>query len=179
MANHVYVDNSNYFIEGQRLSAVRTGMALTIADANSQRILDLSWRGDFGRLYEFTGAGKDGRATLYGSRPPQNDTLWGIAQSRGFQVKVFDRSFFTDKEKKVDSSMAVDMIDDLYTLAKDGDEFTLVAGDGDHIPAVEKIVSKGYPVYVVFWTHATARELREIATRFVPLDERLDYLAMR
>jgi len=33
MAELVYVDNSNVFIEGQRVSAVKNGMALDIRDA--------------------------------------------------------------------------------------------------------------------------------------------------
>jgi hypothetical protein len=40
MANHAYVDNSNYFIEGQRASAVKKGMALNFDDAFQQKILE-------------------------------------------------------------------------------------------------------------------------------------------
>lgn len=152
-------------------------MALNFEDAFQQKILDFSWRGDFGRLYEFAGAEKQGRAALYGSRPPQNDSLWGIAESKGFEVKVFDRNIYSDKEKEVDSSIAVDMIDDSYALARAGDEFTLVAGDRDHAPAVRKLVHRGFLVYVVFWSHATARVLRDAASSFVSLDDQLDYLA--
>ncbi|MGH7745105.1 MAG: NYN domain-containing protein [Candidatus Dormibacteria bacterium] len=101
----------------------------------------------------------------------------GIAESQGFEVKVFDRNLCSDKEKEVDSSIAVDMIDDSYALAQPGDEFTLVVGDRDHAPAVRKLVQRAFSVYVVFWSHGTARVLREAASRFVPLDDQIDYLA--
>jgi hypothetical protein len=42
MAEFVYVDNSNVFIEGQRVSAVAKGMAMNIYDAMENRVLDVS-----------------------------------------------------------------------------------------------------------------------------------------
>ena len=40
MAELVYVDNSNVFIEGKRAKAVASGMAMNIYDAMNNRILD-------------------------------------------------------------------------------------------------------------------------------------------
>ncbi len=39
MAELVYVDNSNVFIEGKRVMAVETGAAMNIYDAMNNRIL--------------------------------------------------------------------------------------------------------------------------------------------
>src|SRR5579884_244385 len=98
MATYVYVDNSNVFIEGKRVSAVDRGLALDIWEAHKYNILDNAYKMDFGRLHEFCGATGDGRATLYGSRPPPNDTLWKIAERAGFEVIVYDRNV-ANKEK--------------------------------------------------------------------------------
>ena len=55
------------------------------------------------------------------------------------------------------------------------DEMTLVAGDSDYVPVVND-VSAGFMVHVAFWGHA-AKELREAAARFVPLDDHFDFLS--
>ena len=51
MAEFVYVDNSNVFIEGKMVSAVVRGYALNIWDALENRILDNDYRLDFGKLH--------------------------------------------------------------------------------------------------------------------------------
>src|SRR5262245_50319825 len=92
--NFLYVDNSNVWIEGMHVSAVQTGLAPDIWIAQSEKICDYGWKLDFGRLFEFAGgqASDVGRAVLFGSRPPANDSLWAIAQSRGFEPIVYDRN---------------------------------------------------------------------------------------
>jgi hypothetical protein len=71
MANFLYVDNSNVWIEGMHASAVAKGVAPDIWTAMEHRICDYDWKLDFGRLYEFAGgaASDVGRAVLYGSSP--------------------------------------------------------------------------------------------------------------
>src|SRR5690242_20135661 len=115
MANYLYVDNSNVWIEGMHVAAVENGVAPNIWDALERRICDYSWKIDFGKLYQFAGgeAAEVGRAVLYGSRPPANDSLWLIAKTKGFEVVVHDRNI-ANKEKKVDTSIAADMIADSY-----------------------------------------------------------------
>ena len=178
MACLVYVDNSNVWIEGMHVSAVAKGLALDVWDAQNNRICDNSWQFDFGRLYEFAGGGDVKKAFLYGSRPPPNDSLWAIAKAKGFEVIVFDRNV-ANKEKKIDTQIAADMVEHSFTLAnpKD-DEFTLVAGDTDFVPVIEKLRARGYRVDACFWRHAS-RELKQAATKFVELDPWLDYLALR
>ena len=51
MTLYVYVDNSNIWIEGQRIQAVRQGLAPDIRTAVRNRVL-ARWTYDFGRLYE-------------------------------------------------------------------------------------------------------------------------------
>jgi uncharacterized LabA/DUF88 family protein len=178
MGTLVYVDNSNVWIEGMHVSAVERGLALSVWDAQRDRIVDTSWRFDFGRLYEFAGGTDVKRAFLYGSRPPANDSLWNMARAKGFEVVVFDRNV-ANKEKKIDTQLASDMIEHSYELAKAADDdFTLVSGDTDYVPVIEKLKRRGFKVDVCFWRHAS-RELKQAATRFVELDPWLDYLALR
>lgn len=174
MADWIYVDNSNVFIEGQRVSAVQQGMALDIWDALNNRILDHSYRMSFGKLYEFV-AGTDrtdtARAMLFGSRPPINDAIWTIAERAGFEVITHDRNA-SNREKKIDTGIVSEMMRDAYRNAKQGDIFTLVSGDNDYVPAIQNLRNDGFQVDVVFWDHS-GRELRDVSTNFVSLNSHL------
>lgn len=111
MAELVYVDNSNVFIEGKRVKAVASGLAMNIYDAMNNRILDNSYKIDFGRLHDFI-AGTDKqqikRCMLFGSRPPPNDTIWNIARRAGFEVITEERNV-RNKEKKIDTGIVAAM----------------------------------------------------------------------
>ncbi len=177
MADWIYVDNSNVFIEGKRVSAVKNGLALTIWEAFAHGVLDNAYRMSFGKLYQFvagTNKTETARAMLFGSRPPQNDAIWQIATQAGFEVIVHDRNV-ANKEKKIDTGLVAAMVRDAYRNASPGDIFTIVSGDNDYVPAVEQLRQDGYQVDVVFWGHA-GRELREAATNFISLDPHLDAL---
>ena len=173
-----YVDNSNVWIEGQRIQAVKQGLARDAYDAMNRKI-NAPWSYDFGRLYELVCplGMKVGRSILVGSRPPPNDSVWERARSEGFQVEVFGRNA-ANKEKQVDSSIVTTMMEDSYEYmkAERGDMAVLVAGDGDYVPNVRSMQKRGLQVRVVFWKHATSRELRETADEFVDLDQHFDWL---
>ncbi|HVB82544.1 MAG TPA: NYN domain-containing protein [Candidatus Binataceae bacterium] len=170
----IYVDNSNVFIEGQRVSAVSKGMALDIYDAMNNRVLDFSYKMSFGKLYEFV-AGTDrkqiARAMLFGSRPPPNDAIWNMAKKAGFEVIVHDRNV-ANKEKKIDTGIVAAMSRDAYRNAKPDDVFTIVAGDKDYMPAVEQMRADEFRVDVVFWEHA-ATELKNACSKFISLNPHL------
>ena len=179
MATFLYVDNSNVWIEGMHVAAVAHGMAPNIFAAQQARITDHGWRIDFGKLLQFAGGNRSdiGRAVLYGSRPPPNDSLWIAAERQGFEVVVHDRSV-KGTEKKVDTNIATDIVyDALKVMDPKRDEITLVAGDSDYVPTVEKLTGDGYRFYVVFWNHA-ARELKGVCTQFTSLDPHLEYLRL-
>ena len=42
------------------------------------------------------------------------------------------------------------MIEDSFTILQEGDEITLVSGDSDYVPAIEKLTKRGIKVHVVF-----------------------------
>lgn len=177
MANLLYVDNSNVWIEGMHVAAAARGLAPDVWSAVQNKICDYSWKIDFGKLFEFAGGEKTEvkRAALFGSRPPANDSLWAVAKSKGFEPMVYDRNI-AGKEKKIDTDVVATMVEDSFQILEVGtDEITLVAGDADYVPAIEKLKKRNIPVHVAFWNHA-ARELKEIATKFVNLDSYLEYL---
>ncbi|BAU12030.1 hypothetical protein LEP3755_25580 [Leptolyngbya sp. NIES-3755] len=178
MSNFVYVDNSNVFIEGKRVSAVKQGYALDIWDAMNNRIIDNTYRLDFGKLHSFT-AGSDPskikRAVLFGSRPPKSDSLWSIAENVGFEPIIVDRNV-ANKEKKIDTGIVTEMMRDAYTkMIKTDDIITLVAGDSDFVPTIRSLRGDGYTIEVFFWNHAS-QELKTSCDRFVALDPHLNYL---
>ena len=178
MANLLYVDNSNIWIEGMHVAAVKNGLAPDIWTAIKQKICDYNWKFDFGKLFHFAGGDKleVKKAALFGTRPPKNDSLWTAAEKNGFEVVVYDRNV-ANHEKKIDTDIVATMIEDSYEILTLGqDEITLVAGDSDYVPAIEKLKKRNIPVHVVFWGHA-ARELKESASKFFDLNPYLDHLA--
>lgn len=177
MASLVYVDNSNVWIEGMHVSAVVSGSALDVYDAAANKICDYGWKCDFGKLLNFAGGEKHEikRAVLFGSRPPQNDSLWVAAKRQGFEVKTYDRNA-NNKEKKIDTDIVATMMEDSYEIVEKGkDEMVLVAGDKDYVPMVEKLKKRGIRVVLCFWGHA-AQELIKVCDNFFNLDAYLGHL---
>ena len=160
------------------VAAAENGKAPDVWSAVQNRICDYEWKIDFGKLFQFAAGDKSEvkRSALFGSRPPKNDSLWNIARDRGFEVIVHDRNV-ANKEKKVDAEIVTQMMADSYTSFEEGDEFTLVAGDGDYVPTVEHLVGRGIKVTVTFWNHAN-RELKEMCSEFVSLNKYLSHLAV-
>src|ERR1039457_7279685 len=176
---YVYVDNSNLFIEGRRVSAVAKGMARSIYEAMDYNILDFTYTIDFGKLHQFV-AGFDkaqiARATLFGSRPPPNDSIWTFAKRAGFGVILTDRNV-KNKEKKVDTGITTAMVKDGYKrVDPKNDVITLVAGDGDFVPAITELRADGYTVDLVFWDPASG-ELKKAASKFISLNKHLGLLS--
>jgi len=89
MTTYAYVDNSNLYIEGCRVSAVQKGLAKNIYDAMNNGITDHEWNIDYGKLYEFL-CGDDAIAQLWGS-PPPGDSFWNMVDRKGFKTTVYKR----------------------------------------------------------------------------------------
>ena len=131
MANLLYVDNSNVWIEGMHFAAYKSGKAADVRSAMNDNIC-ANWKFDFGKLFTFAGGEKVDvkTAKLFGSRPPPNDSIWQIAEKKGFEVVVYDRNI-VNREKKIDTDIVATMMEDSYEILTIGeDEVTLVAGDG-------------------------------------------------
>ena len=178
MAEYIYVDNSNVFIEGKRIAAIKKGKAHNVRHANENDVSDHTFRLDFGELYDFVAENnpnKVTRALLFGSGISENDKVWQIAERVGFEAVVVNRNA-ANQEKKVDTGLVAAMVRDAYTKAdKTRDTISLVAGGSDYVPAVEILTDDGFNVEVVFWS-SISRELKSVYSRFIELDKHLDVL---
>jgi hypothetical protein len=175
MATYAYIDNSNLYIEGTRVSAVKKGLVHSFAEAMERGIVDHAWQMDYGKLYEFI-CGEDAVARLWGS-PPPGDSFWNMLHRKGFNPTVYDKNV-VGKEKKVDVAIGARMTKDAYTVIdKEKDEILLVAGDSDYVPVLEDLKSEGYRVEVAFWDHSTAREVKALADKFVSLTQYHDHFS--
>jgi uncharacterized LabA/DUF88 family protein len=173
MAQFIYVDNSNVFIEAKRVSAVKKGLANDIYEAMNYKILDNDYRLDFGKLHNYlSGTETVKKAVLFGSRPPENDSIWYEIRKAGFETIIEDRNYL-NKEKKIDTGIVAAMIKDAYTICdKEKDVITLVAGDADFIPAISMLINDGFNVKLAFWGHAS-QEFRDLVNNYINLDSLL------
>lgn len=178
MALYVYVDNSNVWIGGQQLAAVRAGLAPNVDAARELDLEDRTWQHDFGDLHRLSMKGGESiaRALLIGSKPRPDDKVWQQARADGFEVEVFERA--GSGEKEVDTSIVRYMIEDSYEKMQAGDLAVLISGDRDFLPAVESLAERGFPTRVVAWEFALSSRLREAAAEFVPLDPWFDELTV-
>jgi uncharacterized LabA/DUF88 family protein len=81
-------------------------------------------------------------------------------------------------EKKIYTDIVANIIADSYEILDPAkDEITLVAGDGDYVPAIQllKLKKPAIQFHVVFWNHAS-RELKDACTKFISLDPYLEHL---
>ena len=180
MARFVYIDNSNVFIEGQRVAAVNGGHALDMDDAQRRNIFHAGYRLDFGKLRAFltsNGESEIGKLTWFGSHPPPNDSLWAIAKKEGFEPIIEDRNA-ANREKKIDTGIVAMMMKDAYTRAeKFNDSFTLVGGDGGYVPVVKTLITDGFQINIAFWDHAS-NELKRECIRFISMNPYFEKLTL-
>jgi len=157
---HLFIDNSNVFIEGQRVAR---------ETFQYDDPLVLRFRVNYGGLLEFIRRGRDLKETvLVGSRPPSNDALWSRLKGLGIEPRIFDRSLFTGREKRVDAEMTNAIRDALEDNPQAG-TIALVAGDADYVPTLERCIKKGWAIELYFWAQASSELKRLPSVKFVDL----------
>lgn len=175
MGYHIFVDNSNLWIEGKFASAVNQGVVSNLIEAHNKGTQDSGWRVDFGKLIEFVVEGKVDNvktAILFGSKPPHNDTLWSKAKKSGFDVVTLNRNVL-NKEKAIDTGIVQRIDKCLYREAVEGDIFILIAGDRDFVHSLNAIREEKMIAKVAFWSNA-AGELIAEADEFINLMQNID-----
>jgi len=171
--NFTYVDNSNFFVEGNRASAVakKTAGADTYVAAMNNHVPDKFWQPDYGKLQAFVCGDRSelGAARIWVS-PTPSDTFWEMVTRNGFNVTSYKKNF-AGKEKKVDVPIAHQMTKDVYSekVRKGIGEVTLVAGDKDFVPVIKDFVDIAHMVNVVFWENA-ALDLGAACSKFISLN---------
>jgi uncharacterized LabA/DUF88 family protein len=168
----ILVDNSNIFIEGQKLSAKRKGIAKSTPTDKDP--CDPSWRINFKNLLDYLANGrKILDAILVGSRPPQNDGVWEAAGVKGFQVIVYDRS--GRQEKAVDTELVAQGTEIICSVG--GEKVLVIAsGDRDFIPLVNVAHRRKWEVEMCAFSSSfsPAGDMATSVERVRPLDA--DYL---
>ena len=140
----MFVDNSNIWIECKRAEAKLKFKKNPLFDEDPRLRLDM------GRLAEQVRKGRPIiDAQLYGSEPPEIDTIWQLATKKGWEVNRFKRNVISGKEKQLDTSIVADITELVchsqvrkLKFEKLKNVIVLVAGDSDFIPAIRKVISQ-------------------------------------
>jgi uncharacterized LabA/DUF88 family protein len=157
---HLFIDNSNLFIEAQRV-------ARSTFFYDDELVIRL--RISYGGLLDEIRQGRDLKETvLVGSRPPENDSLWNKLKTLQIEPRIFDRSF-SGREKRVDAELINAMRDTLEDNPPPG-TIAIVAGDQDYLPTIERCIKKHWNVEIYFWEQAS-HDLKTLkGITFVNLD---------
>lgn len=129
---------------------------------------------DFDLLLQATTRGRRlVRAVAYVVEAKEIDQSGFIAllQQKRYEVKRKDLKVRADGSFKGDWDMEIAL--DALEMADALDVMVLVTGDGDFTSLVQKIRVRGPRVEVYAFPQNTAKELRESADRFVPIDKRM------
>ena len=113
---------------------------------------------------------------LYDGAFPNQKYKYIPLKKMGYQVFTLPISKRgKDKFKTVgdDVKLSIDLVEDV----REGDRITLVAGDGDYIPAIEKIKQQNAKVTVIASRNAISRDLVAIADKVIYLDNIIDRIA--
>ncbi len=159
---HLFIDNSNIFIEAQRVAREKYYY-------DDELVIRV--RISYGALLEKIRNGRKLMETvLVGSRPPQNDLLWGKLKALGIAARIFDRSFFSGKEKGVDAELSNSIRDTLEDNIEPG-TIAIIAGDRDYVPTLQRCLKKGWRVEVYFWGQASSELKKMEGIVFYNLDD--------
>ena len=147
----IYVDDSNLWIEGKKAYAE----AHKLLTSEHPR----AWF-DIGQLNEVVAEGREvGGRKLYGSKPPDVDTVWTKIREQGWVVDIKQKSYHTGKEKQVDVQLVADVVS-LVHQKKNG-TVIIVSGDCDYIPAINEALDQGWKVEVWSWEKALSADIRD------------------
>ncbi len=116
------------------------------------------------------------KAIAYVVKSPTGDPVSFISslEKIGFEVKVKEPRYRGDGTAKANWDMGIAL--DILSLLDRIDTVVLASGDGDFVPLVKYIKSKGKRVEVYSFPKNTAYDLIEIADHFYPLDEKIAWM---
>jgi hypothetical protein len=167
---HLFIDNSNLYIEAQRVARQKFFY-------DDELVIRL--RINYGALLERV---RDGRTlmetVLVGSKPPESDTLWNRLKTLGIDPRIFERSVFSGKEKGVDSELTNAIRDALDDNPTPG-TIAIVAGDKDYLPTLERCVKKKWKVEIYFWDQASSSLKNMQGTSFISLDSYFERITFK
>lgn len=166
---HLFIDNSNIFIEAQRV-------ARNVYFYDDDMIPRM--RVNYTKLLELVRNGRTlADAKLVGSKPPDHGDLWNRLRTLGIDVNTFWKSP-GGNEKEVDTELVNLIRDALEDNPKPG-TIALIAGDRDYYTTIERCIKKGWAVEIYFWEQASSDIKQLSGTSFISLNqyfEQITYL---
>lgn len=169
----VYWDNSNIFVEAQR-------MAEQVEGTPNARYLV---RVHFDNLLRLAHADRHlTRALAAGSIPPEMSNLWNRMEGLGVEVNLFDRGIRERGEQNTpDQWLQLRMLEDALDHNGDPGVVTLLTGDGAGYlegqgfhSTLERMHKRGWHVEILSWAHSTNQRMRRWAEEkgaFIALDD--------
>ena len=169
----VYWDNSNIFLEAQRLAAERE-----LGPAARYRV-----RIHFENMLRLAHADRPmQRALAAGSVPPEMRQLWNRMEASGVEIFLFDRGDPGRGEQEMpDRVLQLRMLEDALAFNGAPGVAVLLTGAGAGYldgagfhSALERMHRRGWRVEILSWAHATNQRMRRWAEEngvFVPLDD--------
>jgi uncharacterized LabA/DUF88 family protein len=165
----ILVDNSNIFIEGQKYSALKRGIAPQIGQKEAY---DYAWRIDFGALLKEVANGHHIiKAILVGSTPPPNDSLWNAIKKQGFEVITYERS--QSGEKTVDTQIVASGLKAIYKHPQPA-VLKLLSGDKDFAPLIQCAFEEGWKTELWGFSNSISSDLSLMVNKTHLLDDVFD-----
>ena len=172
----IYWDNSNIFIEAQRLAEER----------NEHVDARYRVRINFDNMLQLAHANRPMRKALAaGSVPPELRQLWNRMENQGVQVELFNRIRSDIGEREIpDRILQLRMLEDAMDFNGDPGIVVLMTGDGAGYlegagfhSTLERMHRRGWRIEILSWAHSCNYRMREWAEQngvFIPLDDFYD-----
>ena len=169
----IYWDNSNIFHEAQRLAEEREE-----GEGARYRV-----RINFDNMLRLAHADRSlEKALAAGSVPPEMRQLWNRMESKGVEVRLFDRVAPGRGEQEIpDRLLQLRMLEDALDYNGTPGTVVLLTGDGAGYyegagfhSTLERMHNRGWQVEILSWAHACNQRMRMWAEEngvFVALDD--------
>lgn len=105
---------------------------------------------------------------------PEEHTFFEALDKAGFEVKSKELQTFYGGAQKGDWDVGITI--DIVKMMPKLDVVVLCGGDGDYAPLLEYLKNSGVLVEVCAFGKSTAKTVKELADKFIDLDENKKYL---
>ena len=170
----IYWDNSNIFIEAQRLAEER----------NEHVDARYRVRINFDNMYRLAHADRPVRkAMVAGSVPPELRQLWNRLENMGVTVRLYNRIRSDLGEQEIpDRLLQLQMLEDAMdfdpgiVVLLTGDGAGYIEGSGFH-STLERMHRRGWKIEILSWSHSCNYRMKEWAQEngvFIALEDFYD-----
>ncbi len=104
----------------------------------------------------------------------EEETFFEALSNQGFEVIVKDLQVFSGGARKADWDVGIAV--DAIKMSERVDVIVIVSGDGDYLPLVDYIQSKGCRVEVMAFRQTTSSKLIEEVDDFISLSDNRKFL---